>query len=736
MNPARNIHFRRLHAAMLAVCLWLTTFVPLWAANAHTPTQQIDLSKIPAAKPRHVRVGRPAVNATSPRFHFSSNPSDREISGAPGFVTPLEPMSGAAVPGENQQLAAALNAFSNRKNSDDLSSLKNFLSAHPNSRWSASVRLILASAALNSGYLSDSLELFKSAWDHSKGETTARRKSVADAAISRLMILEAQLGMVAQLKSHLQELKSRSFLGADATRVHIAEQSLRMLQTMPAKAYKCGPFALRRMLAISGKTDTKNLIDKFASTAQGTNLAQLQHWAQQLGMKFQAAKRLPGAPVIVPSIMHWRVGHFTAITAAESGKYRLDDTTFNEMANVLRVSKQAIDSQSDGYFLVPAGKLPAGWQPVSHQQAASVWGKGTATSPYPATYPGSPNNQPSCPAASGGMAQTSVWSEYNTQNIFDNVLHYRSAIGPDMNFRANYTDKEYVPGRVTAANIANLGPNWSFNWVSYLSYDDSNDLYVMVPGGGCEYYYNWNTTTAGTYLKDQLSHCAMVQDTAFSAYRRLMPDGSVQYYDLPDSVGGDDRIFMSKWVDRFGNATTIQWASTVYPRVQSVTDALGQVTTFTYASDSTGSALYYIITSITDPFNRSATFSYDSSYTNLLSITDCIGLVSSFTYTTVGTDASFISAMNTPYGTTLFTSYTPTNNSVNWSGGPTPVGLKVTLPDGSSTQTEQWMGEQLQTFYWDRDVLASYPSDPANGITPINYPSGPWHCTVTQWQII
>ncbi len=71
-------------------------------------------------------------------------------------------------------------------------------------------------------------------------------------------------------------------------------------------------------------------IVRAASSNNGTNLAQVDDWSKQLGLQMQMAKRVKGSPVIVPSIMHWKVGHFAALVAQEHGRYRLQDPTFGE----------------------------------------------------------------------------------------------------------------------------------------------------------------------------------------------------------------------------------------------------------------------------------------------------------------------------------------------------------------------------------------------------------------------
>src|SRR5207248_7469710 len=100
-----------------------------------------------------------------------------------------------------------------------------------------------------------------------------------------------------------------------------------------------------------------------------------------------------------------------------------------------------------------------------------------------------------------------------------------------------------------------------------------------------------------------------------------------------------------------------------------ITDALGHATTLSYefASDT------LTITKVTEPSTtaRFATFDYNGNG-QLETITDEIGIQSRFTYATDGT--SFISSLQTPYGTTNFS--TGQSGSNKWIEMTDPLGGK------------------------------------------------------------
>ena len=149
------------------------------------------------------------------------------------------------------------------------------------------------------------------------------------------------------------------------------------MRTQPQNAFRCGPMALERILAATKETSkqTQDLIVRSESSDHGMSLLAVRELSDKVGLNYQMANRSRGAPFIVPSVINWKVGHYAALTKEANGKFLAQDPTFRD--DVL-VSRQAIENEGSGYYLVPAGKLPAGWRPVPEAEAASVWGKGTA----------------------------------------------------------------------------------------------------------------------------------------------------------------------------------------------------------------------------------------------------------------------------------------------------------------------------------------------------------------------
>ncbi|MGH2509451.1 MAG: cysteine peptidase family C39 domain-containing protein, partial [Ktedonobacteraceae bacterium] len=520
------------------------------------------------------------------------------------------------------------------------------------------------------------------------------------------------MGQVNELKKHLALADKRAMRGSNEQMAQEAREGLACMLHTPQRAFKCGPYAVDSILRSKGAVTQSGsqLIAKAKSSKNGTNLQQVKELAEQAGLHYQAAKRSRGAAVLVPSIVHWKLDHFGALTARANNHYQVKDQTFGVDGN-LWVTSDALDSESDGYCLVPAGPLPAGWRGVSDAEAQKVWGKGGTSQFSDANMAsGAPNQCPGANCGCGGMARASIWSEQGNLNISDTPLSYSPPIGPSLPLHLNYNYLE--TNQPATFTFSNFGADWSYNWVSYLTVDPvSSVATVRIPGGGAEVCTPDPITSL--YPPALLSHAVLVNEGS-GVYQRQMTDGSTQIFSLSDG-SSPPRIFMTEVVDPQGNSALIQYD--VNFRITSITDAINQVTTVSYVSNTVGNSGFYKVSQITDPFSRSASFTYDPTNTELLSITDVLGLTSQFIY---DSGSSFISAMTTPYGTTSFHHYVPGVNEDAYARG-----LRFAFPDGTTAVLEAWIGEIEKTYFWDREATQQYPNDPGNQIYS--------HCKTTTW---
>lgn len=517
---------------------------------------------------------------------------------------------------------------------------------------------------------------------------------------------------------YLKDTKGRVLHGSTEEQIDNAKTGFKYMERHPEDAYKCGPHALNSILREKGIVEGRHpLVEKAKSSHQGTNLLQLRNWARECGLNYQIAKRAPGAPVLMPSVVHWKVGHFGAVLGKHKERFHVSDPTFDTDGNFW-LTQKAIDTESDGYFLVQAGSLPIGWEAVSDSEGSTVWGKGQAkgrdqdehTPPCPKIY--------KC-GSGKGMATATAFKMLATLQIEDTPLEYSPPVGPNMNFTVTYNHLE--TNQPSSPAFTTFGPDWNFNWLSYLTVDASGNATVRVRGGGSEVFnYTQPNNITNPYGPNLLTQ-AILAITGKDTYQRQLPDGSIEVFDQPDGAG---RFFMTKVIDPQGNTVGIQYNSNF--RIDTITDAIGQVTEIDYLSNQISNVGYYKVKTISDPFSREANFAYDSSSVHITSITDVISVVSSFEY---DPNSSFIFSMSTPYGVTSFQEYTPKSDVNHPNATPELArGIRFTFPDSTGMVVENWLNYEQRSYYWDRHALELYPGDPGSNIYD--------HCEQTQWQMI
>ena len=315
------------------------------------------------------------------------------------------------------------------------------------------------------------------------------------------------------------------------------------------------------------------------------------------------------------------------------------------------------------------------------------------------------------------MAQYTAHSMLASLNVEDTPLRYTPPRGPAINFTVTYNQRDTQQPQTF--NYSNLGPKWTFNWFSYVTDDPNNALAnatVYVAGGGAEKFSGFDSGSQ-SYQPEPQSHAVLVR-TAPGAYEKRYPNGSKQVFTLSDGSSSFPRkIFMTQWVDPAGNDVTIGYDGSF--RVTALTDALGQVTTIAYELPSDPLK----ITKVTEPFptGRYASFAYNGNG-QLTAITDEIGIQSIFTYTIDG--SNFITSLQTPYGTSTFT--TGQSGSNKWIemtdrlGGKERVEYRDNAPEIAASESAAPAGminsglDVANTFYWDKKAIEMYP--PVNGV--------------------
>jgi len=576
----------------------------------------------------------------------------KDISQARYFEEPLVPIGDEPTAAENAALVAALTSYSQRSDPEDFSHLKNFLEAHPKSPWNAALLTNLGLEYYRIGRYSKTLEAWHEAWEVGKSSTNLKGKALADRAFGELVYMHARLGHMAELEVLLSSVGDRVFVGSATERLTGAREGLANMRHHPEASFRCGPHALHRIMSsVHPRTIGHESVYESVSTKTGCSLDQVAMLSRKLGLDFQMAFREKHASLIFPSVVHFKLDHFAALVQKKGDRYLLQDPTFG---NDVWMSRETLEAESSGYFLIPEAVLTPGWRTVEIHEGNLVWGKGNTGNNDPGPHgpcdPASPGGGNSCPGGGDckGLALSRVHLMLVSLNINDDPVGYTPPVGPAVRFTVRYNQRD-------ATNPANFlyshfSHKWTFDWLAYITDDPTNpfiDLTYYIMGGGTRTFTGFassGTINSGISLSQQIDQTQLTR-TSSSSYEILSRDGSRKVFSQPDGIVGSHsrKIFLTHLIDPQGNAVSLGYDAKI--RIATITDTIGQVTTLSYdhLDDE------FKITKVTDPFGRFATFDYDDSG-RLIKIADVIGLTSEFAY-----DAGdFITALTTPYGLTSF----------------------------------------------------------------------------------
>ncbi len=594
-------------------------------------------------------VGHDACGAPLAVGDLSDKPTDEQIGQVRIFSIPFVAESKANE--DNAELSAALRSYGLTK---DLSAIQKFVEDNPRSKWNIALLANLGQERFLAGEFELAMAAWQQAWDLGKEKTDTNIKALVDQSIGELAKMNARVGRMEKIEAILNELKGRGLSGASTELVAGAAEGLWLMRNQPERAFLCGPAAIRTLYALKPGVRGKAIpadFENFQSTVSGTSLSQIGKLAVAVGLDYQMAWKEPKASFILPSVANWKLGHWAALTKRIDGKVLVDDPTFGQR---LWIKEAILDEETTGYFLVPKGPLPKGWRIVDAEEGDRIWGKGTTGSTDP--DPCKPCDEKASAACAGcgegaggsaagyAMAVATGHLAVVSLNIVDTPLFYTPPRGPSVHFRVTYNQRD--AGQAPSFYYSNLGPKWTFDWISFIEDDPTSpysDVKLYVRGGGVERFYF-------DYYANRFDPSLYTQSTltkTLAGYELTHKDGSVDIYSVSDgATSSTRRIFLSKSIDPQGNFLKFNYDANL--RLTSMEDALGRPTTIAYAQPGD----IWKITSVTDPFGRTATFDYTNG--RLTKITDMAGITSQFTYAATGPDSDFITSLTTPYGVSTF----------------------------------------------------------------------------------
>ena len=699
-----------------------------------------DSARPPAAV---VTVEPAAINRTPPVEQplglpdLGGEPTTERLRQVRYFADPCVPV-GVPTAAQNRAFAEALIAYRVQPGPDVL---QRFLDAEPASPWAASVALTLGDAYRRSGHFSRAARCWRLAWDQTHGETIREEVMLlADRAAGELVQFQVWIGNLVEVKQLLAETRGRRRIGPGAERLQSAQMAVAYMENHAETNYICGPLGIETICALKQMPGSCSTLARACkATPRGVDLGTVAALAQRVGLSYQVAKRVGGAAIPLPALVHWKFDHYSVISRQEHGRYLVSDQTFDPyQGRELWITQEALDEEMSGYCLIPTtGTLPAGWLAVSADEQGTIWGKGA-----PQNYDGDDGGCGGSSAGGGsgggggchGMPIYGMHPSNVALGLVDMPLGYQPVRGPAVEFILRYNSKEsHLPATF---QFSNVGAKWDHNWLSYVVDDPALIASVQVGspqtttteryprGGGYERYSLTYTRNSGTNVVTSAVSSPYYRnmnrlDYTGTAYRITTSDQMTYTYGRSDgALAYPRKMLLTQISDRFGNNVTLAYDAS--NRITGITDALGQVTAFAY-----GDSDPLKITQVTDPFGRATHLTYGGGL--LTGVSDVIGLASSFTYETA---TDIVQTMTTPYGTTTFshgtTSPIGTLYFSEWLEALDPAGDKERIefaPWGYSglpyndapadTPTgvlTEWVNYAV-TYFWDKKAMRNFPKD-------------------------
>ena len=527
---------------------------------------------------------------------------------------------------ERRAVARAILKYLKGRGEADTQALESFLEARPDSPYALWLSVSVGVAQWDGGRYSKALERLSSVWENTpEADNTNPLRDFAGAKLARCY---GKLGRKEALNILLRQLLERpqhaANIGWDLGQAQLA---LSGMSNQADKAFNCGPYALRSIRTNAERavrTPEDLLIEKARSAQRGFSLKEVTDLAKDVGMNMKMAKRKDkNVPLQVPSVIHWKSGHYAAVIAKVEDGYLVKDPTF---ASITVIPNYAINEESSGYFLVPGDSEPSEWDEVDSLQSHRIIGKGMPAGHYA--------NDTGCDNVCGDSYGLPVYG-FNEQQgsyvITDTPIWVTSPLGFNIEFSVRHRSFKTA---ISPTHYINLGTNnWFASWGERVTYSPGEAMIEF--GDGRQEIWKEGTVSGGVLNYTHDTRTATFQRTGSAGsyvftYTRL--DGSKMTF----SNWSGYFMFLSEVIDDKGRKITIvpETVNTIYKRPKEIKDDYGNGLKILYVGTS-GSAIFQIsqVQDLKDA-NRKATFtySYPGTYRQLDKITDAEGLWAEFTY--------------------------------------------------------------------------------------------------------
>jgi len=616
-----------------------------------------------------------------------------------------------------------------------------YLESQPESEDSAFLLFTAGRGLYQAGSYSRALDVLERAWakaSASEAEDWKEEKLVARIAAD-LGGLYARLGRLEELETLLAEMEGRPIGGAQTLAFDNLRQAVDSMQNRPEVSFRCGPAALETLFkAENPDSQIPATLRSATSTREGVSVATLESLSAGANMPYRAVRADPLNPP-VPSVVHWKAGHYAAIVEQTSEGYVVEDPTFMRK---FVMTAEALAEESSGVFLVPVAKVKPEQAAIPAAEKAEIRGRGAPSQSDSENQGGSGDEK--CPT---GLPEYSFNDFYAALVIKDSPLFYAPPYGPEVAVQLYYFDAGNFDN--TTSEAGHTGRKWFLGWSRYLENTATGSATPIIrmakTDGRTEVCppadVNNPTELSSTLSRTKIGIINNAQNQLTSLTKNL-PDGSVETYGHKHEVLGEtDKFYITSLTDPHGNSLTFEYV-TGTAKLKRVLDALGRATTVHYSDSVDGvgadNPSRFTISAIKDPFGRTVRFHYDGSDC-LTRLVDVEGNETIFRYTD-STYTDFITEMETPYGVSLFekTSTTaekellitdPVGNQerlrfrFTYQGEPllgvsgtsavtdeTPLNLGFDIANGQGFYGYLYYGT---TLHWDKKAMATLKKDPA-----------------------
>ncbi len=445
-----------------------------------------------------------------------------------------------------------------------------------------------------------------------------------------------------ELARALRRLEGRGLdRGLLASMLEKTRQKHVATQRYPWMSFKCGVFALDELATHAGwKYDRQRLLDS-RSGADGLSVAELLSIATAHGLPVIAVQDTASAPV--PSVAHFRDGHFVALLAIRDSAYLIFDPGAKRR---LWVPSEDFLEEASGIYIGDREQL-AGWTLLPDALARATRGRTTSCPPDDtddqdcqpsgiadgilwndcaeddpcASAEGSDSNSSSCIGALEFLGGSRLTSQPHVAlKLQDRPLIHQPTRGPGLIpliFFKQYMES-YSHLWVTGPGSLSLSEAWSCSWFMYAT--PSADLQietaeVYLRGARREYSYpaigQGDSTVSLPHPRDR---SWLVRDIATATVTLHFPSGRhIEFAGpVPSTSALSNLKAVSRVINRNGEAVEFFYDNDKY--LSNLRDADGRYARFTYTrfDDDQQMDAGKFLTGITDAAGIVSTISYPS----------------------------------------------------------------------------------------------------------------------------